>query len=82
MDYTADMAKFEAWTGEQSHTCFLADRVVAGIGVTAAESRLDAKAVNAQVKRTREAGLAGFALFDLDEVLETEILPHLDGRNR
>lgn len=80
MDYTADSAKFAEWTGEQSRTRFLADRVVAGIGVTAAESRLDADKVNAQVKRTREAGLAGFALFDLDEVLEREILPLLDGR--
>ena len=54
---------------------------IAGIGVTASESRLDAEGVKRQIAIARRAGIAGFALFDLDETLEKEILPALSGES-
>ena len=77
MDYTESFERFAEWTGEQARTRSQAMKVIAGIGVTAAESKLDAAAVIRQIEITRNAGLAGFALFDLDETLEKEILPAL-----
>ena len=75
MDYTESFERFAEWTGEQARTRRQAMRTIAGIGVTASESKLDASAVIRQIGITRDAGMAGFALFDLDETLEKEILP-------
>ena len=77
MDYTESFERFAEWTGEQARTHSQAMKVIAGIGVTASESKLNAAAVCRQIEITREAGLAGFALFDLDETIEKEILPAL-----
>ena len=74
---TESFERFAEWTGEQARTHSQAMKVIAGIGVTASESKLNAAAVCRQIEITREAGLAGFALFDLDETLEKEILPAL-----
>lgn len=77
MDYTEDPAKFEGWLSRQGRTRALAMRVLPGIGVTAAESRLDAMGVIDQISAVRRAGFPGFALFDLDTTLRQEILPVL-----
>jgi uncharacterized lipoprotein YddW (UPF0748 family) len=85
MDYTEDFSKFGEWLAAQTRTRKQAMRVVPGIGVTAAESRLDAIQVIDQIQASRRAGCPGFALFDLDTTLRQEILPVLrmgvtDGR--
>jgi len=77
MNYTEDLSKFNEWLSQQSRTRKLAMRVVPGIGVTAAESRLDAAQVLDQIRAVRRAGCPGFALFDLDTTLRQEILPIL-----
>lgn len=77
MNYTEDPAKYDEWLAGQTRTRKQAMKVVSGIGVTAAESRLDAAQVVDQVQAARRAGCAGFALFDLDTTLRQEILPVL-----
>jgi len=77
MNYTEDMGKFNEWLGQQTRTRKQALKVVPGIGVTAAESRLDAVQVIEQIEAARRAGCPGFALFDLDTTLRQEILPVL-----
>ena len=77
MNYTEDLSKFNEWVGQQARTRRQAMKIVTGIGVTAAESRLDAVQVIEQVQAERQAGCAGFALFDLDTTLRQEILPVL-----
>ena len=54
-----------------------ARRTIVGIGVTANESRLDARQVMDQIGLVRRYGLAGEALFDLDVTLEKSIFPYL-----
>jgi len=78
MDYTEDTYKFRSYVRSQrklsrSHRTVL----VPGIGVTATESRLDAAQVIDQIIESRNAGSGGFALFELNTVLESEILPVL-----
>jgi len=77
MNYTEDQAKFNEWLAQQTRTRKQTLRVVPGIGVTAAESRLDAAQVLDQIQAARRAGCPGFALFDLDTTLRQEILPVL-----
>jgi len=77
MNYTEDIAKFNEWLGQQTRTRKQAMKVVPGIGVTAAESRLDVAQVIDQILAARRAGCPGFALFDLDTTLRQEILPVL-----
>ena len=52
-------------------------RTIVGLGVTANESRLDARQVIDQINLARRRGFAGAALFDLDTTLEKQILPFL-----
>jgi hypothetical protein len=54
-----------------------AHRTICGIGVTANESRLDARKVIDQINIARRYDMAGVALFDLDTTLEKQILPYL-----
>lgn len=75
MDYTSSMAKFEEFLRQQASPKWHAKKTIAGIGVTANESKLDAQQVVRQVGLARRYGLAGQALFDLDETLEKKILP-------
>lgn len=77
MDYTEKNKEFAAWTAEQGSTDARARKVVAGIGVTANESRLTAKQVTDQILLARRAKLAGVAFFDLDWTLMHDILPVL-----
>ena len=77
MDYTSDNARFDGYLAQHAEKKSRARRTIAGIGVTANESRLDARQVIDQVKLARRRSLAGVALFDLDCVLERDILPYL-----
>lgn len=77
MDYTASNAKFEELLRQQASSGVNAKRTIVGIGVTANESRLSAAQVGQQIQLVRRYGLAGEALFDLDETLEKSTLPYL-----
>jgi uncharacterized lipoprotein YddW (UPF0748 family) len=77
MDYTESLPVFESYLRQHASTRSAASRTIAGIGVTANESRLDARQVIDQIKLARRYGLAGAALFDLDVTLEKQILPYL-----
>lgn len=77
MDYTESLQTFNSYLRQHAATRAHARRTIAGIGVTANESRLDARQVIDQINLTRRAGLAGNALFDLDVTLEKQILPYL-----
>ena len=77
MDYTEDNAKFTSLLAQHAAVRTHANRTIAGIGVTANESRLDARKVIDQINLTRRYGLAGVSLFDLDTTLEKQILPYL-----
>ena len=75
MDYTSSTEKFRELLAQQASSRRDAQRTIIGIGVTANESRLNAKQVGWQVALARKCGFAGQALFKLDERLEREILP-------
>lgn len=77
MDYTEDLTKFVSYLDQHAASKSHARRTIAGIGVTANESRLDARQVLDQLALARGKGLAGVALFDLDVTLEQDILPYL-----
>ncbi|MBA4387340.1 MAG: hypothetical protein C0404_05125 [Verrucomicrobia bacterium] len=77
MDYTADMEKFGVYIQGQMALDGIKAKIYPGIGVTATESRLDAVQVVDQVRALRGAGAGGFALFELNKVLEKETLPVL-----
>lgn len=77
MDYTEDPARFEELLRQHAASKSRARRTIVGIGVTANESRLDARQVIGQINLVRRYGLAGESLFDLDVTLEKSILPYL-----
>lgn len=77
MNYTEDMAVFEQLIGAQSAKRAIWRHVLPGIGVTAAESRLDPVQVINQIKASRRVGCSGYALFDLDMTLYQQVLPVL-----
>jgi uncharacterized lipoprotein YddW (UPF0748 family) len=77
MDYTESMELFESFLSQHAAGKSHARKTIVGIGVTANESRLDARQVMDQIGRVRRHGLAGVALFDLDATLEKRILPYL-----
>ncbi len=77
MDYTASEKVFAELLAGHAKLTTHARKTIVGIGVTANESRLDAKSVIDQIRLTRKFGLAGNALFDLDLTLEKQILPYL-----
>ncbi len=77
MNYTEDPAKLADWLGTQTADPRLAAKIVSGIGVTAAESRLGPLQVLEQIQAARRAKCRGFALFDLDETLRAAVLPVL-----
>ena len=77
MDYTESKVKFLELLLQQSAKKTHARKTIVGIGVTANESRLDARQVIDQINATRKFGFAGNALFDLDVTLESQILPYL-----
>lgn len=77
MNYTENLDTFDQWLARQTENPRYARKMIAGIGVTAAESRLDPIQVIDQIRQTRQRGAAGFALFDLDLTLRQEVLPVL-----
>jgi uncharacterized lipoprotein YddW (UPF0748 family) len=77
MNYTESPALFQELLALQSDTRSHAQRTIVGLGVTANESRLDARQVIDQINLARRRGFAGAALFDLDTTLEKQILPFL-----
>lgn len=79
MNYTADMRTFALLVGCQAKHRGCASRIVAGIGVTADESVLDARQVIGQIRLARKARLAGTALFSLNTTVEQRIFPWLGG---
>lgn len=76
MDYTSDIDKYEGYVKEQVKLVG-AQRVFPGIGVTAAESRLDAAQVTDQIVTARRLGATGFVLFDLNRIVLDDVLPYL-----
>ena len=76
MNYTDDPAKFETLVGDQVRLIG-ANQVFPGIGVTAAESRLDAVSTIDQIVALSRLGASGFVLFDLNRTVEREVLPYL-----
>jgi uncharacterized lipoprotein YddW (UPF0748 family) len=77
MDYTEEIAVFNAMTHRQLILPQARGRVFPGIGVTAMESRLAPDQVIEQILRTRAAGTGGFMLFDLTPSLARDVLPIL-----
>ena len=77
MDYTENMKQLESFLAQHAVMRSHAKRTICGIGVTANESRLDARGVMDQIKLARKYGMAGVALFDLDTYLEKNIFPYL-----
>ena len=77
MDYTESMSQFESFLRQHAAPTKNARRTIAGIGVTASESKLSAAQVVEQIRLVRKYGLAGESLFDLDTTLEQKILPVL-----
>ena len=77
MDYSESLVRFESFLQQHAASKAHARRTIVGIGVTANESRLDARQVIDQINLVRRYGLAGEALFDLDTTLEKSILPYL-----
>lgn len=77
MDYTENTDTFESYLVQHSALKTHARKTIAGIGVTANESRLTPLQVINQIRLARKYNLAGVALFDLDRTLEVNILPYL-----
>jgi uncharacterized lipoprotein YddW (UPF0748 family) len=77
MNYTDDIGKYNAFLSRQVAASGRARKIVSGIGVTANESRLSAVDAINQINASRNAGVAGVALFDLNQTLAEEILPVL-----
>ena len=77
MDYTESTSQFESFLRQHAAPTKNARRTIAGIGVTASESKLTASQVVEQIRLVRKYGLAGQSLFDLDVTLEQKVLPVL-----
>jgi uncharacterized lipoprotein YddW (UPF0748 family) len=77
MNYTENLEALNDWLGTQTADPRLAAKIVSGIGVTAAESRLGPIDVLRQIDIARKKKCKGVALFDLDETLRQRILPVL-----
>lgn len=78
MNYTEDMRVFRAYIdGQLALAGGSGGKVIPGIGVTAAESQLDAVQTIDQIRIARRAGAGGFVLFDLCGELERDVLPFL-----
>lgn len=77
MNYTTDNTKLTQLLKEQTFALGSPENLLPGLGVTAAESRLNALQVIEQIKTVRDSDAAGFALFDLNPTLMDDILPVL-----
>ncbi|MDY0149692.1 MAG: family 10 glycosylhydrolase [Kiritimatiellia bacterium] len=77
MNYTESSTEFAALVRRQVAQPNAAGRILPGLGVTAAESRLDPAQVARQIALLRQLGCPGFVLFDLSGTLRDETLPAL-----
>lgn len=77
MNYTTDLVRFEEYVDAQLSLRGARGKVFPGIGVTAAESRLDVLQVVDQISALRRKGAVGFVLFDLNRAVAGEVLPLL-----
>ncbi len=77
MDYSESRDVLTALFTQHATPKTHARRTIVGLGVTANESRLDARQVIDQINMARAYGFAGVSLFDLDVTLEKSILPYL-----
>jgi len=77
MDYTADPAALKKLVMNQTGLPKAAGRVIPGLGVTAAESRLDAAQTIEQIRLLRSLGAPGYVIFDLNANTAADILPVL-----
>jgi uncharacterized lipoprotein YddW (UPF0748 family) len=77
MNYTADPNQFNRWMKTQMALPGSAGKIMAGLGVTAMESRLSPAQTIEQIQILRRSGASGFLLFDLNRTLERETLPYL-----
>lgn len=77
MDYVEKPKAFRDLLARQARTPVQARHVIAGLGVTANESRLGAGQVIDQIVTARRAGVAGVSLFELNATLAEEVLPFL-----
>lgn len=77
MNYTPSNAAFREWVRDQTQNHASPGQIIAGIGVTAAESDLSPRNLIEQIRIAREYNCAGIALFDLDPALLQEQLPIL-----
>jgi uncharacterized lipoprotein YddW (UPF0748 family) len=77
MNYTPDTAKFSEYVKAQLALPGAKGKIIPGIGVTARESTLNPIQVIDQIQTLRQTGAPGFVLFDLNRILEKEILPTL-----
>jgi len=77
MDYTESNERFEGYLKQHAEVRKRASKTIAGIGVTANESRLDAQKTIEQILLSRKYSLVGVSLFDLDTTLEKDVFPYL-----
>ncbi|MFC1461785.1 family 10 glycosylhydrolase, partial [Verrucomicrobiota bacterium] len=78
MDYVSDAASFRDMVRWQLAMPGSKGRLFPGIGVTSSKSRLAPDQIIDQINTAREAGAGGFVLFDLNRVLEKDVLPVLN----
>jgi uncharacterized lipoprotein YddW (UPF0748 family) len=77
MNYTTDLSRFGGYVKTQVALPGAKGKIVAGLGVTATESRLDPAQTIDQIRLARKEGAPGFVIFDLNLTTATEILPLL-----
>jgi uncharacterized lipoprotein YddW (UPF0748 family) len=77
MDYVQNNEQFSAIIKRQLALPMANNKVYPGIGVTASESRLTPIQTMDQLAIINKEGASGFALFDLNRVLASEVLPLL-----
>lgn len=81
MNYTEDVSRFRQYALAQA-ALQGAERILPGIGATASGKQLGPVQVIDQISIVRALGFRGFAVFDLNRKLETDILPHLNATHR
>ena len=82
MNYVTNTQQFAELVSRQMKVPGASGRILPGLGVTAGESWLDPVQVLDQIAVTRQQGCGGYALFGLNRVLATELLPVMDVRPR
>lgn len=77
MNYTSSPSQAIDWYRRQTTVPGASGKIYCGVGVTAAESRLNAVQTIGQIAALRGEGAAGFVLFDLNRTLERDILGYM-----